>query len=173
MAKRKVRTISGLLVLVTLVAGLIGVFLNVPREILYESRVEFQISPNWVVGEGVSEQTTDQLIELCNLPHEERVVSKDCILYCLDTCNLFVLDCFRGLTKEECIDLIHSRAKATRLTSSGMNFELSLPLQNPRDTAIILNNLVDSYSEEQLFRKYPKLGFQFEYEPLKLSLIHI
>ncbi len=143
-SKRLQIGIRGLLLLVFVVAvGLILTgYANSRLQAKYESRCRFQITPNWLLSDEVSEELAGRVAAICQLPHDEYMLNRKFIEDCFKKNNLFVLNSFIGLFQDECIDLIEQNLLVTKLTERGCVYEIQLALENPTDAATVVNNLV-------------------------------
>ena len=123
-----------------------GGLYNAMADIIYQSEATIQISPNCIAGND--DVQVKRLVEICDAPHHELIISRDMIKQCLEQNNLLALDSFVGLSANECFDLVQENVRAKRVLENGGVYQLELRSKNPQDTATVLNNLVSSYFQK-------------------------
>ena len=128
------------------------------RGLWYESRCRFQIGPKWILGEGVEQETAEKVAQICEMPHEAQIGNWINIERCLSKNNLYVLDGFVDLSKDEITDFVQQNLVVKKISNKGQLYELKLRTYNPQDSATLLNNLVKSHCDS-LNSEFPDDAF--------------
>ena len=145
------------LAITTLVGGAIGLFYNANSDVIHESRAVFQVAPNWKAVGDLSKAEAAQLMKVCRLAHDDRIRSSAEVRECLQVANLFQLDSFIDLSKDECVDLVISSMVVQPIADHGAVYEIVLRSTVPQDSATLSNNLIKHY-HDSLKRDFPEIA---------------
>ena len=173
MASRSKRFLAGFLfLLTTLLFTIIGfgiaLFYDANSQLVYESRAIFRVVPNWVAGEGSSDEKVQQLVEILDAPHQQTITSSETVKYCLESNNLKVLDCFQGVGEQERVAQTVENLEINELASGSRIFRLVFRTTDPNDAQTILNNLVESY-KKTFANSSPELADDYTFEILEYA----
>ena len=144
------RVLAGFLFLSAMLSAFVIAFVfamayDAKCPLVFESKSIFQISPNWIADDNVSEAAVTRLVEFCDQPHEDLIASPAMIEDCLIKNNLLVLDAFRDVDKEDAALETAKNLSVKKLDGTSNVYELVYQCSDPNDTQTILNNLVETY----------------------------
>ena len=157
------------LLLISLAGAVTGMLVNANTPVIYRSSSIFQIAPNWIAGENVSGETVDRIVELLDQPHETTLSSPSFLEECLEQNNLFVLDSFVDLSKEECFPKVLDNLTIEQIAEDGI-YKLTLLTNNPQDSATLVNNMVRQFAN-RLKQDHPELTSHYTFRVLEVGRI--
>ncbi len=175
MASTPIRILAGCLFLLTLLAFATGgfaiaIFVNSNSRVVYESHAVFHITPRWIAGNGVSASKVEKLVNLCDMPHGERLTSRSLIKSCLTVNQLFQLDSFVDQSEEQSIVQTLENLEVSQISEDANVYKVVLHAANPQDSAVIANSLISSYYEK-LNLEVPDMQGHFAFRLLEVARI--
>ena len=138
------------LIFLGLLTGVIlGALYNAQADVIYESRANIRIEPKDPVALRLAR--SELMLpdsEKFNIRHDRSIAQYTSIERCLDKNNLFVLDSFVDLSKEEVVELVLEDLAIVPDREDPLIYQLTYHSTSPNDSATILNNVIKSYNEQ-------------------------
>ena len=114
---------------------------NAYADVVYETRATIQIKPNVLATKDQPEKVLNELRRFFDeFDLEKSLEHESAVEHFLAESNLFVLDCFSGLSKEEAIQLVCSNIDCQRIGKN--TYSVVLQLKHPGNVATVVNNAV-------------------------------
>ena len=121
------------------------IFSFLSRQPVYHSSAVVEIQDNCVATGNSENVLGDRLAKLSKVPHEFVIRSYAVIETALEQNNLFILDSFSNMSKEEAVRYVQDNLKVKKVNGNGNKFELESLTIRPQDCERIVDGIIRSY----------------------------